>query len=266
MAKTDPELGQQVHEHLIKLGLETRTAEGNVELALVELRNGVYGFLDGMGLDVDGDKSIMDTPRRVAEMFTTELCAGLNYDNFPKCTVTPNGQEVLDQEGWNAYLDSRLVAWQGQFSTREEYLEANQASVALAQESFLTLVGKVDEMVMVANINTVSLCEHHFQTISGVSHVAYIPGDKLLGLSKFARVVDFFARRPQVQERMTEQVYAALSFILGTPDVAVQQICTHNCMRARGVMDPHSKTTTSKMGGKFRDSQALREEFLYGTR
>jgi GTP cyclohydrolase IA len=122
---------------------------------------------------------------------------------------------------------------------------------------------KVDEMVAIKDINTLSTCEHHWQTIHGVTHIAYIPGTKVLGLSKFARIVDYFGRRPQIQERMTEQIYATLSFILDTPDVAVIQDCAHYCMRARGVEDPHSTTITSKMGGRFKSNPALRQEFQH---
>jgi GTP cyclohydrolase I len=82
-----------------------------------------------------------------------------------------------------------------------------------------------------------SNCEHHFVTIDGKAHVAYIPKDKVLGLSKINRIVEYFARRPQVQERIAEQVYHALSFILGTEDVAVVIEGTHYCVRSRGVED-----------------------------
>lgn len=261
MAKTDSVLGRKVKEHLMTLGLETQLEEANYEVALEELRDGVHGFLANMGLDVDGDESIMDTPNRVAEMFTKELCAGLDYHAFPKCTTTPNGIEAYP--GFEAYVDQHVAAWEGK-KTREEVLgmEATKAAKRQAATSF----GRVDEMVLVKKIRTVTLCEHHFQTIHGHTHIAYIPGKRLLGLSKFARVTEFFARRPQVQERMTEQVFAALSFILETDDIAVQQVAVHNCMRARGVMDPESDTTTSKMGGKFMSVPALRNEFLMGIR
>lgn len=235
MAKTDPELGLKVKEHLMTLGLETQTLKAYPDIAHEELQRGVANFLFNMGLDHTSDDSIRDTPNRVAEMYTKELCFGLNYDNFPKCTVTPNGQpKTVRNPHHDRYLDE------------VEY------------------IGAVNEMVMVSKIRTMSLCEHHFQTIHGFTHIAYIPSTKLLGLSKFARVTDFFARRPQVQERMTEQIYAALTFILQTDDIAVQQVCVHNCMRARGAMDPSSDTTTSKMGGRFMSNPALRQEFLQG--
>jgi len=118
-----------------------------------------------------------------------------------------------------------------------------------------------DEMVLSKNINVTSVCEHHFVTINGVAHVAYIPSEKVIGLSKLNRIVEYFSRRPQIQERLTEQVYHALSYILGTIDVAVVIDADHFCVKARGIQDPHSRTITSKLGGGFRD-QALRQEFM----
>lgn len=125
-----------------------------------------------------------------------------------------------------------------------------------------TLMGAVDEAVIVKKIRITSLCEHHLQTIDGYAHIAYIPKDKVLGLSKFARVAEFFAARPQIQERMTEQVFHALSFILGTEDIAVAIDATHFCMRARGVRQPESTTQTNKVGGRFLTNPSLRKEFL----
>jgi GTP cyclohydrolase I len=123
-----------------------------------------------------------------------------------------------------------------------------------------------NEMVMLKDITTISLCEHHFQTIAGRTHIAYIPGETLLGVSKLARITNFFMRRPQVQERLTAQIFYALQFILGTEDVAVQQESAHYCIRARGVMDPNSMMVTSKMGGRFMTNPSLRQEYLHAIR
>lgn len=120
-----------------------------------------------------------------------------------------------------------------------------------------------DEMVLERNISVMSSCEHHFVTINGVAHVAYIPKNKVLGLSKLNRVVEYFSRRPQVQERLTEQVYYALSYILDTEDVAVVIDAEHFCVKARGVEDSHSSTLTSKLGGKFKSEPELRAEFMH---
>jgi GTP cyclohydrolase I len=118
------------------------------------------------------------------------------------------------------------------------------------------------EMVVVRDIIVRSTCEHHLQPIYGKAHIAYIPGDKVLGLSKFSRVLDFFACRPQVQERLTEQVYAALSEILQTESIAVVIESEHFCMKMRGVRDACASTTTSKMGGKFFSEHSARVEVL----
>jgi GTP cyclohydrolase I len=123
---------------------------------------------------------------------------------------------------------------------------------------------QVDEMIRVANINLFSTCEHHFVTIDGVATVAYVPRDKVIGLSKINRIVTFFARRPQIQERLTEQVLLALQTLLETIDVAVSVTAVHYCVKARGVMDTNSRTTTLALGGTFKSCPARRQEFLAG--
>ncbi len=120
----------------------------------------------------------------------------------------------------------------------------------------------VEEMVKIDNINVVSTCEHHFVTIDGASRVAYIPGDKIIGLSKINRIVRFFAQRPQVQERLTQQVLVALQTLLGTDDVAVTMDATHYCVKSRGVMDVNSSTQTTALGGRFKEDAQIRSEFM----
>jgi len=119
-----------------------------------------------------------------------------------------------------------------------------------------------DEMVIEKDISLLSNCEHHFVVIDGKAHVAYIPKDKVLGLSKINRIVEYFARRPQVQERIAEQVYHALSFILGTEDVAVVIEGVHYCVKSRGVEDHSSYTMTAKLGGCFKAEPETRAEFM----
>lgn len=119
-----------------------------------------------------------------------------------------------------------------------------------------------DEMVIEKDITLMSNCEHHFVTIDGKAHIAYIPKGKVLGLSKMNRIVEYFARRPQVQERIAEQVYHALSFILGTEDVAVVIEGVHYCVKSRGVEDHNSFTMTAKLGGCFRNEPETRAEFM----
>lgn len=233
--KCDHALGARVQEHLAGLGLvsipDDEDADGirgiyKPHAAVEALKEGVRSALFWLGLDVANDPSLQDTPKRYAHMLVGELTKGLNFDFFPKCTTTPNG----------------------------------------AHNKVGTLVGAYDQMVRVNNIETISLCEHHLQTIDGFTHVAYIPSTKVLGLSKFARIVEFFARRPQIQERMTEQIFETLKLVLETEDVAVVQTATHFCMRARGARQHASTTTTDKMGGRFLSNVALREEFLHGIR
>jgi GTP cyclohydrolase I len=120
---------------------------------------------------------------------------------------------------------------------------------------------KYDEMVVERNINVQSNCEHHFVIIDGVSHVSYIPKEKVLGLSKLNRIVQFFSKRPQIQERLTEQIYYALCYILETDDVAVVIEANHYCVKSRGIQDVNSDTVTSKLGGVFKEG-SVRKEFF----
>lgn len=117
----------------------------------------------------------------------------------------------------------------------------------------------VDEMVLERNITMNSTCEHHLLPIIGKAHVAYIPNKKVLGLSKMNRIVDFFSRRPQVQERLTAQIHAALSLILETENVAVIIEAEHMCVKTRGIEDACSDTVTSKISGVFRQGEARAE-------
>jgi GTP cyclohydrolase I len=119
-----------------------------------------------------------------------------------------------------------------------------------------------DEMVKIRNIDLTSTCEHHFVTIDGVAKVAYIPKDTIIGLSKINRIVRFFGQRPQVQERLTRQVLVALQVLLGTDDVAVNIDATHYCVKSRGVMDSNSQTSTTALGGCFKENIHTRAEFL----
>ncbi len=119
-----------------------------------------------------------------------------------------------------------------------------------------------DEMVKVKDISLTSTCEHHLVTIDGVATVAYLPRKNIIGLSKINRIVRFFAQRPQVQERLTQQVLVALQTLLETQDVAVKMDAVHYCVKSRGVMDSTSSTTTTALGGIFKSNPATRAEFL----
>lgn len=121
---------------------------------------------------------------------------------------------------------------------------------------------KLDEMVKVDDISLISTCEHHFVTIDGTARVAYIPNDSIIGLSKINRIVRFFAQRPQVQERLTQQILVALQTLLNTDNVAVSINATHYCVKSRGVMDTNSHTSTTALGGSFKQNSITRQEFL----
>jgi len=117
------------------------------------------------------------------------------------------------------------------------------------------------EMLVEKNITVYSTCEHHLLPIVGKAHVAYISSGKVIGLSKMNRIVDYYAKRPQVQERLTMQVVQALQEALGTQDVACVIDAKHLCVNSRGIRDIASSTVTSEFGGKFKD-QAVKSEFL----
>lgn len=120
---------------------------------------------------------------------------------------------------------------------------------------------KYGEMLVEKNINMNSTCEHHFLPIVGKAHVAYVSSGQVVGLSKINRVVDYFARRPQVQERLTVQISNELKRILKTEDVAVIIDAKHLCVSSRGIQDESSSTITAEYGGVFKD-QSRKEEFL----
>ena len=121
---------------------------------------------------------------------------------------------------------------------------------------------KYDEMVVERNVNVQSNCEHHGVVIDGLATVGYIPNQKVLGLSKINRIVEYFSKRPQIQERLTEQVYYALQYILDTDNIAVVIDAQHYCVKSRGVEDTGSSTVTSKLGGVFKSDPAVRTEFM----
>ena len=118
------------------------------------------------------------------------------------------------------------------------------------------------EVVLVKNISFVSFCEHHFVPMIGKAHVAYIPKDKIIGLSKVNRIVHFFSKQPQVQERLTAQIADCLSLLLNIEDVAVFMKAKHFCVAARGVEDDESETETCVLKGKFQNDSLLRAEFM----
>jgi len=122
---------------------------------------------------------------------------------------------------------------------------------------------KYGEMLVEKNITLYSTCEHHLLPIVGRAHVAYISKGTVVGLSKMNRIVDYFAKRPQVQERLTMQIVQELQNVLGTEDVACVIDAKHLCVNSRGIRDIESSTVTSEFGGKFKEEQTRREFLDY---
>lgn len=218
MEKTDAVLGERVHQHLLKVGLETpmnyEAVQVSNETKVRRISRHFRKILLELGLDIRDD-SLIDTPERVAKMYVKEIFHGLNYNNFPKCTKIENK------------------------------------------------MGPSTSFVLERNINVQSNCEHHFVVIDGHATVAYIPKKNILGLSKLNRIVQFFSKRPQVQERLTEQIAETISFVTESSDVAVYIEGVHYCVKSRGIQDVTSSTMTLATRGVFSDQGSeLRREFL----
>ena len=211
--KTDPELGQKVHQYLVKMGVETPSVPNSLDrkekIDIIE--KNFKNIMETLGLDLSDD-SLSETPKRVAKMYVNEIFWGLDYEAFPKCTTVNNKM-------------------------------------------------KYNEMVIERNVSVQSNCEHHCVVIDGLATVAYVPKDRVLGLSKINRIVEYFSKRPQIQERLTEQIFHTLQFILDTQDVAVMIDAQHYCVKSRGVEDTGSSTVTSRLGGGFKNDPAVRNEF-----
>jgi GTP cyclohydrolase I len=157
---------------------------------------------------------------------------------------------------------------EGLVSTPERYEKALRFLTSGYSTSLEQIVNsaifhcKVDEMVIVKDIEFFSMCEHHLLPFFGKVHVAYLPKDKVIGLSKIPRIVNMFARRLQLQERMTQQIAEAVESVISPRGVGVLVEARHFCMMMRGVEKQHSGTVTSNMLGNFRTRKATRDEFL----
>jgi GTP cyclohydrolase I len=169
-----------------------------------------------------------------------------------------------------------LILWAGDDPEREGLLET-PARVARSYNEFYAgydqdpeqvlmktfeETGGYDEMVLIRDIAVDSHCEHHMVPISGKAHVAYIPNNRVVGISKLARVVEIFSKRLQIQEKMTVDIAATIDRVLKPQGVAVVIEASHQCMTTRGIRKPGADTVTSQMLGSFRDDQSTRREFL----
>jgi GTP cyclohydrolase I len=190
---------------------------------------------------------------------TTDLLYVDNREKIEK--IEHHMQQILHVIGLDLTNDSLAET-----SKRISKMMVLEQSWGLLPENFpkCTTVKRgidYDEMVKCDSIQVMSICEHHWVTIDGYATVAYIPSEEVLGLSKINRIVEYYSRRPQIQERLTCQIYEALRFILKTDNVAVAINAKHYCVASRGVGDAASRTTTSKLGGAFRAVPETRAEF-----
>ncbi len=176
-------------------------------------------------------------------------------------TISYHFEKILETLGLNLYDDSLC-------KTPDRYAKmlVTELFLGLDEKNFPKITTQenkfhYNQMLIESNISMKSVCEHHFIPILGECHIAYFPGDKIIGLSKLNRIAKYFAARPQVQERMTKQIRECLSQVLETESVAVVIDALHLCVRMRGVQDDDALTRTSDFGGKFLDSE-IRREFL----
>ncbi|HAI84605.1 MAG TPA: GTP cyclohydrolase I FolE [Chitinophagaceae bacterium] len=212
--------------------------------------------LSDLHIDEMGDNHIatsVDTPMR-ADAFDLS-------DDEKVAAIEKHFKAIMDVLGLDLTDDSlkgtpRRVAKMYVKEIFSGLNPANKPAIALFENKY-----KYNEMLVEKNISFYSNCEHHFVPIYGKAHVAYISNGKVIGLSKLNRLVEFYAKRPQVQERLTVQIGRDLQAILDTEDVAVIIDAKHLCVASRGVEDDTSSTVTSYYGGKFKE-EATRNELL----
>jgi GTP cyclohydrolase I len=185
-----------------------------------------------------------------------------------------NSKKISDKEAEEAF--KTILAWMGEDPSREGLLETPKRVVKAFKEYFkgykedpIQVLDKTfgdvdgyDDMVIQKNISVQSHCEHHMAPIIGIAHVAYIPNERVVGLSKLARVVEVFARRMQTQERLTKQIATTLMDALQAKGVAVSINATHQCMTTRGIRKEQATTITNYYLGKFKDDLACQNRYL----
>ena len=227
----------------------------NETLSNIHLKDGKI-ILTDEEIDAAGDNHIsasVDTPMRAGAFDQSE--------DEKIAAIEERFAEIMDILGLDLTDDSlrgtpKRVAKMYVKEIFNGLNPANKPKMALFENKY-----KYNEMLVEKNISFYSNCEHHFVPIMGKAHIAYISNGTVVGLSKLNRLVDYFAKRPQVQERLTMQIAKELQKDLGTDDVAVLIDAKHLCVASRGVEDDTSSTVTAFYGGKFKDEK-VREEFL----
>lgn len=220
--KTDAELGLKVQRHLESLGLHTPTT------------------FTGKRTQEEID-SAYDVAFGIIEVNTHQNMVAMGLDM--------NDDSLIDTPKRVAKMYLNELYW--------GLLPQNFPKCTAIENKM-----QYDEMVIEKDVSVLSTCEHHLVTIDGLATVAYIPGDYVLGLSKMNRIVEYFSRRPQVQERLGAQILEAMKFVLKTDDVAVSINAKHYCVASRGVEDSNSYTVTNHLSGVFKDKPEVRQEFL----
>ena len=226
--QTNSELGLKVRDYLRSKGLLNIEREEQLPTS-VKKQNAEDLFsqlINVLGLN-SNDGNLTDTPKRLAKLYVNELFGGLDWSKFPKCTA----------------VDNQFVGY--------------------------------DNFVLLKDIKIVSVCSHHFMPFFGLKGnadgtatfgpgctIAYIPKNKVLGLSKFSRIVNFLGARPNTQETLTAQIAEVISFITESDDVAVTINANHTCMSLRGAQDSNANTITLYCKGRFLEDSRLRREFL----
>ena len=185
------------------------------------------------------EHSVTDADRDALMRAVTEMITALGLD------VHSNGLEETPRRIADMYLEVFEGLW----------LDPHEPLSVQFEEGH-------SEMVILRDVPFYSMCEHHFLPFHGRAHVGYLPDGKIVGLSKLARAVEIYARRPQVQERLTSQIADSLVDVLGAKGAGVVIEAEHLCMTSRGIRKPGSTMVTSAMRGRFRDDQSTREEFL----
>ncbi len=228
----------------------------NTPSVKINSNNNLNGAINTNGHDLIGDNHIgtsIDTPmRKGAFDLSDEQKMVIIEDKF---------RDIMDTLGLDLADDSlngtpHRVAKMFVQEIFNGLNPENKPKISVFENKF-----NYGEMLVEKNINLNSTCEHHFLPIVGKAHVAYVSSGQVIGLSKINRIVDYFARRPQVQERLTVQIANELKRILRTEDVAVLIDAKHMCVSSRGIEDENSSTVTAEYGGIFKQKDR-REEFL----